>query len=426
MSENRALRIGVVGLGQCGGNFAAEFARKGYPAIAVNTSETDLRAVSGMEDAHRVYIGVEGLNGTGGNLQVGAGCLEKKSGDITDGMKALSGTEALIVVGGLGGGTGGNLAALVHLVATEERPVIAMGVLPASSDSHTAKVNALQGVNELLDAPFEALVMVDNQKLYSVFANAGIDQFLQEGNAAVVTSFDELNALSGQSDYASIRSFDPQEFRHTLLSGGMVVFGSRNIEETLSPESLMGCVGGILADHEHLCSGYELEDAVVVSTVLIGSSDAMADTPATVFQDFNNELKNDTGGAAHHAGIYSGKVDHPRLHVMVGGLPLPARTQELLEEAAQEAERFSSKKAPRTKLKKLDLSGLGALGKPPSSKGKGMVKSKGAAEQAVSEEEEPLVDLDFDDSDSLVVEEEVFSEEMISGDVDPFEEEEQL
>ncbi len=415
MSEHQALRIGVVGLGQCGGNFAAEFSSRGYPALAVNTSQTDLRSVTGLDDDQRLYVGTDGLNGTGGAMAVAADSLASRGSEIATAVARWPDVDAVLAVGGLGGGTGANLAQVVELLAGDDCPVIALAVLPSSSESHTAKVNALQGINALLDAPFEALMMVDNQKVYAAFSNAGIDQFLHEGNRAVVSAFDELNTLSGQGELSSIRSFDPQQYQHTLLSGGVVVFGSRTVDQNLSPESLMDTVRGALADHEYLGAGYELADAVVIGAVMVASADVLADTPATVFEDFSAELKNETGGADLHTGIYGGDVKSTRLHIMVGGLPLPTRTQELLEEAASEAERFSTKKAPRKKLKKLDLSGLVALGGrglvPPSTGGKGMAKISPKAEEQ-PEESEPLVDLDFDDEEPPLLEEDLLPDNM--------------
>lgn len=421
MSEHQALRIGVVGLGQCGGNFAAEFANRGYPALAVNTSQTDLRSV-GLDDEQRLYVGIEGLNGTGGAMAVGAESLAARGPEIVSAVAGWPEVEAVLAVGGLGGGTGANLAQVVELLSTGDCPVIAMAVLPASSESHTAKVNALQGINALLDVDFEALIVVDNQKVYAAFSNAGLDQFLHEGNRAVVSAFDELNGLSGQGDLSSIRSFDPPQLRHTLLSGGVVVFGSRVIADALTPESLLDAVRFTVADHEYLGSGYKLPDAVVVSAVMISNADVLADTPATVFEDFSAQLKNETGGADLHAGIYGGDVKSTRVHVMVGGLPLPSRTQELLDEAAQEAERFSTKRAPRKKLQKLDLSVLAALTSgrlaPPSTGGKGMAKiSPKPSVGKESEEPTPLVDLGFDDDESPLVEEELIHDGMISDDM---------
>ena len=43
--DGRSLDIVVVGLGQGGGNIATEFFRRGYPAVALNTAESDLHAL---------------------------------------------------------------------------------------------------------------------------------------------------------------------------------------------------------------------------------------------------------------------------------------------------------------------------------------------------------------------------------------------
>ncbi len=425
MSEHRALRIGVVGLGQCGGNFAAELASRGYRALAVNTSQTDLRSTGGLDEEQLLYLGTDGLNGTGGAAAVGAECLSARGSEIQDVVGPWTDVDAFMVVAGLGGGTGANLAHVVELLYWDERPVLALVVLPSSSESHTAKVNALLGLNDLLDAPFEALMVVDNQRLQRAFANAGIDQFLREGNRAVVAALDEINGLWSVDGLSSIRSLDPGQLQRTLLSGGVVVFASREVSDPLSPEVLLDTVRSAVADHEHLGSGYELDDAVVLSAVLVASDDVLADTPATVFADFATELKGETGGADLHLGIYSGEVEPARLHLMVGGLPLPSRAQELLEEAATEAERFSAKKAPRTKLQKLDLSGLAAINAglgltSPSFGGKGMAKisaGAGGSPAGVGEplesgqEPGPLVDLDFDEEEPSVVEEEIVGDD---------------
>ncbi len=411
MSEQRALRIGVVGLGQCGGNLAAAFGARGYPALAVNTSEADLRTLTELDDTARMYIGIDGLNGAGGNPGIGGQCLAQKADEIEAVVNELPDVEALLVMGGLGGGTGGNLAALVERLATDLRPVIALGVLPASAESYAAKVNALQAVNGLIDAPFEALVLVDNQRLLSTYANAGMDQYFTEGNAAVVEAFDALNRLPGRADLTAIRTYDPGELRETLLAGGVALYGSRSLETPLAPDALVGALKELTQSHPVLGAGYALEDAVVVSAVLVLDPDSLADTPATVLGEFTTSLKEETGGAAVHVGLYGGDVSKPKLYVALGGFPLPGRAQELLEEAGREAERIAKKRAPRKRLQKLDLSGLAPAG-PPAAPGKGMVKAEarpqGGGESA--DEVGPVVDLDFEDGEAPVVEEEIVDE----------------
>ena len=60
----KAIEIVAVGLGQAGGNLAAELSRRGYRAIALNTATTDLSSLSksglSLPEEYRMYIGIDG------------------------------------------------------------------------------------------------------------------------------------------------------------------------------------------------------------------------------------------------------------------------------------------------------------------------------------------------------------------------------
>ncbi len=444
MSEPRALRIGVVGLGQCGGNLAAGFAAQGYPALAVNTSQIDLRTLSALQEHARIYIGIDGINGTGGSRPIGEQCLRERAAEVEAAADDLGPVDALLVAAGLGGGTGANLAALVELLATDARPVLALGVLPATAEPYGAKRAALQALNGLIDAPFEALMLADNQRLLDAFGSASVDQYLTEGNAAVIQSVDGLNALAADPSVQALRTYDPAQLRQTLLSGGVTLAGRRDLEPPLQPEALLEATAAIARDHPVLGCGYGLEDAVVVSAVLVVDADTLADTPASVVGEYTARLKDACGGATVHLGLYGAQGSAPTLHGMFGGLPLPGRPQALLQEAGREAERFAAQAPPRGKLRKLDLSGLGPVG-PPSAPAKGMVKSRGAApaggsgaaaaadvaapadaapaapprepQETTAAADGPVVDLDFEPGDGPLVQEEVVQEEVVQKEV---------
>ncbi|MBI4701111.1 MAG: hypothetical protein HY744_08125, partial [Deltaproteobacteria bacterium] len=295
MDVKRAIEVGVVGLGQCGGNFAAEFAERGYPVLAINSSAADLRSTPRLDDDRKMDIGTEMWRGTGGSRSLGARCLEHGATRIKAKLAGmLRGREAAIAIGGLGGGTGGNLAALVEMIASKGFAVIALAVLPASSESYEVKVNALRALNELLDANFSSLVIVDNQKLYARFAGAGVDKFLREANAAVARAFDELNRLPGDEGLTSIRSFDASDLRQALLSGAVTVFGSRDVDEPLGRESLLQAFDGIVNDNELLASGFAQNEIVMVGSLIAANGQVLAETPATVFEEFFTEVKRAT------------------------------------------------------------------------------------------------------------------------------------
>ncbi|MBM4360951.1 MAG: hypothetical protein FJ096_22860 [Deltaproteobacteria bacterium] len=360
--DGRSLQFGVVGLGQCGGNFAEAFASLGYPALAINISRADLRGLTGLAEDQKLVIGEEGFYGAGGSLSIGGEALRASQGKIDQATVALlDDVEVLLVVGALGGGTGGNLAELVNLLAAQEFPVLALGVLPSASEGHRTKTNALWALNELVDSAAEAILLIDNDKLFAVGSGANAVRFMNDCNLAFVRSFDALNCLAGRESLRPLRTFDPNDLRQVMRFGGVTVFGAERVQGDLTSESLVAAFRDALSRNELLAGGFETQDAVMVASVLTANESTLADVSSREFDEYLREIKKLTSGAAHRTGLYVGNGP-ATLHVMVAGLPLPSRATEMLDEAATEMRAFGDKKvAARSKLKKLDLSALGIV-----------------------------------------------------------------
>ncbi|MCZ7685065.1 MAG: hypothetical protein M5U28_42365 [Sandaracinaceae bacterium] len=108
MEQHHSVRFTIVGLGQCGSQIAASFAALGYPAVVVNTSYTDLAAVPHVPEAARVYVGLHGRDGTGKDTSLGEYSLRESAEVVRAAVQvAASRSDALLLCGGLGGGTGG-------------------------------------------------------------------------------------------------------------------------------------------------------------------------------------------------------------------------------------------------------------------------------------------------------------------------------
>ena len=115
---SKSLEIVVVGLGQAGGNLAAEMTRRGYRSLALNTATTDLDALGRgalrLPDEARLYIGIEGYDGAGADLNYGRECLEANAEHIRERVGELAeGADLVLLVAGFGGGTGSGLSVLV-------------------------------------------------------------------------------------------------------------------------------------------------------------------------------------------------------------------------------------------------------------------------------------------------------------------------
>ena len=336
-------RVGVVGLGQCGGNLATIFAAHGYPAAALNVSFTDL-ATHAMSGDAKFILGED---------------VSSWGGPIAEAARSLGQVDLVLAVGGLGGSVGGSLGELVRKLDGVGTSVVAVGVLPAKSDSFGAKRTALAAINDLLEGPFESLVLVDNQKLHALHSGLGVDRYLPACNGAVFDAIARLESAGDTPGLVALRSFEQRAMQSALSGGGVAVFGEMEIDLPLTHEALLHACFEILNNNPVLASEHELEDIVALGSVVIASEEVLEQTPISVFDLYHAETHLVTGGITHDVGIYRGGSEKPRLQVIASGLGLPSSVQRMLNELGEDARRVQAKKTSvRAKLKPLDLTSL--------------------------------------------------------------------
>ena len=173
--SDRSLDIAVIGLGQGGGNLAAEFARRGYRAMALNTARTDLSALSALgttthpalSEAQRLYIGIDGYDGAGADLNYGRQCVTESAERIREAVaRHTEGADVVLLAAGLGGGTGSAVSELVRVLESLELPITTLTTLPGDQESGIAKVNAVRAVSDLVKIPDLGLIFADNARLW--------------------------------------------------------------------------------------------------------------------------------------------------------------------------------------------------------------------------------------------------------------------
>jgi len=115
-TADRSLEIAVLGLGQAGGNIAAEFHRRGYRALAFNTAKPELASLP-LPDAQRIHTGIEG-GGPGTDVEHGRECLTAHAERIrAAAAERAAGADVVVVAAGLGEGIG---SCAPDLVAAQE------------------------------------------------------------------------------------------------------------------------------------------------------------------------------------------------------------------------------------------------------------------------------------------------------------------
>lgn len=361
---SQGLEINVVGLGQCGGNIAAEFYKRGYNAIALNTSYTDLKALEGLPEDNKIYIGVDGRNGAGKDMSLGKRSILVNQNRILSSMqRLLSGADILLLTAGLGGGTGSNLSELA--VALEPLKVLtsAMVTIPTGGESSITKVNAVKAINSLLSTNLGSIILVDNEKILKQIPNISLGSFYPKANAVIAEVFDNFNMINEDTDATSLRSFDSEDFKKVFLSSGLVTFGCSTFEvqDSLTSDILMSKLTELWESSTIFASGFDFSAASISAIVLFAPERILAKSPADIFEKLTSSIKQITFGSATYTGIYQyTRSDKPvKLYAMLGKLPLPERVNALLTQAIEEGKQLSRK--VKEEIPKLDLSGLDGI-----------------------------------------------------------------
>jgi len=153
------MKLVVVGLGQCGGRIADEFARMNSRAkgrrgmtiitgcFAVNTDAADLSGLSSISNdhRHRILIGSRktGGHGVGKINELGAEIAREDADKIIDAIrttKRFFETDAFLLIAGSAGGTGSGAISVITQHLKEryiDKPIWNLVVLPFEHEETT-------------------------------------------------------------------------------------------------------------------------------------------------------------------------------------------------------------------------------------------------------------------------------------------------
>ncbi|MFB6124732.1 MAG: tubulin/FtsZ family protein [Halanaeroarchaeum sp.] len=231
------MKAALIGIGQAGGKVAQALRdadrQAGYDAVrgvlAVNTARTDLESLS----VDTMLIGQERVegHGVGADNELGASIMQADVGEV---MGALDGvvdpaTEAIVVVAGLGGGTGsGGAPVLVReLQRVYEIPVYAVGVLPGGEEGAIYQANAGRSLKTLVREA-DSLLLIDNDAWRT--SGESVAESFDAINETIARRFGLLLAAGEAVEGVGEAVVDSSEVINTLRGGGMSAIGYASAE----------------------------------------------------------------------------------------------------------------------------------------------------------------------------------------------------
>ena len=359
---DRSLDIVAIGLGQAGGNLAAEFARRGYRAVALNTGHTDLSALgaeSALAGLQRLYIGIDRYDGAGANLDYGRDCVISRADRIRRLVTQLTeGADLVVLAAGFGGGTGSAISELVQVLTPLELPIITLATLPGEQESAIAKVNAVRAVSELMKAPAHTLIFVDNARLAEHHAHVALDEYFRRVNAIIIEPLDALNRLNQRLGASPIRSLDGESLRTLLTSKGVLNYAERQCS-SLSVHDVSDWVTTSLESGGVMPTGSAMSDINYLGFVVEASGKWLANTSFTAFNQLSKQLKASASNAVMYLGIYRNDQipsNEATLRLLASSPSLPKTIQAIVQAAQLEGGLLSEKLS-----RSIDLVDLGDI-----------------------------------------------------------------
>jgi len=243
------MKLVVIGLGQCGGRLADEFARLNQrtrqmrgmdimvDVFAVNSDTTDLTGITTIkaDHHHRILIGAELTRGHGvaKMSELGAEIARKDGDKVIDTLRRnhnLYDCDAFLLLTSTSGGTGSGAAPIIARMIKEripDRPVYVVAVLPFEHEEENedrAVFNTaicLKSLSEVTDAVF----LVDNQRY--VGKDASVANNLRRINQMIAESFYNLLCAGEEKNpkHIGAKTMDAGDIIQTLAGWTAIGYG---------------------------------------------------------------------------------------------------------------------------------------------------------------------------------------------------------
>jgi len=247
------MKLVVIGMGQCGGRIADEFAKLNRKAsrqrgieivtgaFAVNTDAADLSGLTAIRKdfQHRILIGGRktGGHGVGKVNELGAEIARDDADKIIDAIRTTKNfyeTDAFLLIAGAGGGTGsGAIAVTTQHVKDRygDKPVYACVILPFEHEEQTEErtiynaATCLKSTYSVADAVF----LVDNQRY--IRKDSSLRNNLSKINSLIAEPFYNILCAGEEKKPKNIgaKLLDAGDIMQTVVGWTVLGYGSSSV-----------------------------------------------------------------------------------------------------------------------------------------------------------------------------------------------------
>lgn len=212
--------IKVIGVGGCGCNMATWLFNKSISGATIYGVNTDALHLSITKTDDKILIGKELTRGLGaGGFPTKGKEAAKES--LTDLKKAVSGSDMVFVLAGLGGGTGGGAASVVAQLAKEAGAVV-IAVITMPFEAEKSRIDKAEfGLQELREVT-DTCIVLDNNRLVDIAGQLPMEQAFAVANELVSTM---IKGIVETITLPSLINLDYADVSSIMKNGDVAVIG---------------------------------------------------------------------------------------------------------------------------------------------------------------------------------------------------------
>ncbi len=226
-TENTLVKIKVIGVGGAGNNAIIDFHEKGITGIgfiSANTDEQDLTKNVVYKSIKLGKFNNRGL-GAGANPNIGKKTALESEKEI---KKCLQDTDLLIIVAGMGGGTGTGAAPIISGFA-KEMGILTLGIVttPFITEGELREKNAEMGLRELRKN-IDSLITISNEKLSMHHGRKSLKDAFDIANNIM---YQNVKMISDLINKISMINIDFADVKKIIKNQGTAISGTARIHD---------------------------------------------------------------------------------------------------------------------------------------------------------------------------------------------------
>ena len=339
------MKVVLIGVGQAGGKVTQRLAEFDYDmgfgavqgAFAVNTAKADLQEL----DIDTMLVGQDRVkgHGVGGDNELGAEIMQDEATEVMDELdgRITTEAEAIMIVAGLGGGTGsGGAPALAReLGRIYEVPVYVLGILPGRDEGSIYQANAGRSLKTVVRES-TAAILIDNDAWRQ--SNETVEEGFDHINQQIAQRVGLLLASGETVEGVGESVVDSSEIINTLRDGGIASLGYASAEAHEDAGQNINTITSLT--RKALLTGMSLPNAIDAEAALL----VIAGEPGRIsrkgVEQARSWVEDETGSLQVRGGDFPLDSDRLGALVLLGGVERSQRVQEFMDRAreAQEAE----------------------------------------------------------------------------------------